>query len=135
VVDALASDANATGHGIGQRTILPSSFVGGTHYMIQNCQDALAINQHFHGAELFITITTNPNWPEVTQEPLPGQTPADRPHLVVHAFHAKVTQLLNDLNDHGVMGCTVACVWTIEFQKRGLSHMHLIVFLDPAHKL
>jgi hypothetical protein len=57
VVDALASDANATGNEIGQRTILPSSFIGGTRNMIQNCQDALAINRHFHGADLFITIT------------------------------------------------------------------------------
>jgi hypothetical protein len=135
VVDALASDANATGNEIGQRTILPSSFIGGTRNMIQNCQDALPINRHFHGADLFITITANPNWPEVTRELLPGQTASDRPDLVVRVFHAKVAQLLKDLNEHGVMGRTVARVWTIEFQKRGLPHMHLIVFLDPAHKL
>ena len=135
VVDALAADANATGDGIGQRTILPSSFVGGTRNMVQKCQDALAINRHFHGADLFITITANPNWPEVTRELLPGQTASDRPDLVVRVFHAKVAQLLKDLNEHGVMGCTVARVWTIEFQKRGLPHMHLIVFLHTAHKL
>ena len=44
VVNALAADPNATGNEIGQRTILPSSFIKGTHYMIQNCQDALAID-------------------------------------------------------------------------------------------
>ena len=44
VVDALAADANATGNGIGQHTILPSSFVGGTRNMVQLCQDALVIN-------------------------------------------------------------------------------------------
>jgi hypothetical protein len=135
VVDALASDINATGNEIGQRTILPSSFVGGTCYMIQNCQDALAINCHFHGADLFITLTANPNCPEVTWELLPGQTASDRPDLVVCVFHAKVTQLLNDLQQHGVMGRMVVRVWTIEFQKRGLPHMHLILFLAPEHKL
>ena len=103
--------------------------------MVQNCQDALAINQHFHEADLFITITANPNWPEVTRELLPGQTASDHPDLVVRVFHAKVTQLLNDLEKHGVMGRTVAKVWTIEFQKRGLPHMHLIIFLHSAHKL
>jgi len=135
VVDALAADANATGDGIGQHTILPSSFVGGTRNMVQKCQDALAINRHFHGADLFITITANPNWPEVTRELLPGQIASDRPDLVGCVFHAKVAQLLKDLNEHGVMGCTVARVWTIEFQKCGLPHMHLIVFLHTAHKL
>jgi hypothetical protein len=126
---------NATGNEIGQHTILPSSFAGSTRNMVQNCQDALAINRHFHGADLFITITANPNWPEVTWELLPGQSASDRPDLVVCVFHAKVSQLLKDLNEHGVIGRTVARVWTIEFQKRGLPHMHLIVFLDPAHKL
>ena len=29
----------------------------------------------------------------------------------------------------------VACVWTIEFQKCGLSHIHMIIFLDPNDKL
>jgi len=103
--------------------------------MIQNCQDALAINQHFHGADLFITITANPNWPEVIQELLPGQTASDFPDLVVHVFHAKVAQLLDDLEKCGVMRHTVARVWTIEFQKCDLPHMYLIVFLDLAHKL
>ena len=59
---------------------------------------------------------------------MPGQTAADRPDLVVHVFHAKVTQLLKDLEKHGIMGHTVARVWTIEFQKRGLPHMHLLFF-------
>ena len=49
LMDAVTIDPNATGENIGQRTILPSSFSGSTRNMIQNCQDALAINCYFGG--------------------------------------------------------------------------------------
>jgi hypothetical protein len=72
-MDAVAIDPNATGENIGQRTILPSSFAGSMRNMIQNCQDALAINRYYGGADIFLTATADPNWPEVKDALLPGQ--------------------------------------------------------------
>jgi hypothetical protein len=66
---------------------------------------------------------------------LPGQTFADHPNLVIHVFHLKVKALLEDIYNHGVLGCAVAEVYTIEFQKCGLPHMHLIIFLASKSKL
>ena len=66
---------------------------------------------------------------------LPGQTPADRPDLVDHVFCAKVQELKAHLFKHGYLGKKVAHVWTIEFQKRGLPHIHMIIFLHPDSKL
>ncbi len=65
LADAIANvDVNI--NDLGRRTILPSSFSSGTHYMQQLCQDALAINRYFGGGDLFITMTANPAWPEIT---------------------------------------------------------------------
>ena len=89
-MDAVAVDLNATGENVGQQTILPSSFAGSTHNMIQNCQDALAINHYYGGADLFITATADPNWQEIKDALLPGQKPSDRPELIVRVFHAKM---------------------------------------------
>jgi len=135
IADAIAADPTVDTADLGQRIILPSSFSGSTRNMIQHCQDALAINRYYHGADLFLTATANPNWPEIKENLLPGQTSSDRPDLIVRVFHAKMKQLLEDIHKHGVMGRTVARVWTIEFQKRGLPHMHMIIFLHPDHKL
>ena len=33
--------------------------------MIQHCHEALAINRHFHGPDFFLTMTADPNWPEI----------------------------------------------------------------------
>nr|XP_029148364.1 uncharacterized protein LOC112743237 [Arachis hypogaea] len=49
----------------GKHIILPSSFMGGPRYMIQNYQDAMAICKVVGYPDLFITFTCNPKWPEV----------------------------------------------------------------------
>jgi hypothetical protein len=82
LADTVAADPGVDGHNIGMCTILPLLFTGSTRFMIQNLQDALAINRHFGGADLFLTMTADPNWPEIKAELLPGQTAADRPDLV-----------------------------------------------------
>ena len=135
IADAIATDPTVDTANLGQRIILPSSFSGSTRNMIQHCQDALAINCYYHGADLFLTATANPNWPEIKAELLPGQKPSDRPDLIVRVFHAKMKKMLNDIHKEGIMGRTVARVWTIEFQKRGLPHMHMIIFFHPDAKL
>lgn len=61
--DAVTSQDH-TGN-IGQCVILPSSFTGGPHNMYHHYQDATAI-VHAHGKpDLFITMTCNPEWPEI----------------------------------------------------------------------
>ena len=52
---------------IGTRVVLPSSFVGGPRYMSQMYQDGMAIVRKLGKADLFVTFTANPNWPEVLQ--------------------------------------------------------------------
>ena len=70
----------------------------------------MAINHHFHGADLFLTMTADPNWPEITEALLPGQTTADCPNLVVRVFHAKAEEIQDDLFKHGYLGQTAARV-------------------------
>ena len=103
--------------------------------MIQNCQDALAINHYHQRADLFLTATANPKWPKIQEALLPGQSASDRPDIICCVFHFKMAQLIKDIYEHGIIGCTVAQVWTNEFQKKGLPHMHMVIFLHPDHKL
>ena len=57
LADAIVANVDVNINDLGRRTILPSSFTGGTCYMQQLCQDALAINRYFGGGDLFITMT------------------------------------------------------------------------------
>jgi hypothetical protein len=132
VADAI--EAGEDLRNVGQPIILPASHTGSPRYMLRKCQDSLAIASHYGAEDLFITMTANPNWPEIQSILKPNQTAADVPHEVSRVFHLKVRELLQDILKNGIFGRAVAHVYTIEFQKRGLPHMHLLVWLAPEMK-
>lgn len=114
--DALiAADGDATQ--VGQRVILSSSFIGGPRYLRERQQDAMSYVQHFGRPDLFITMTANPTWVEITRELLPGQQPADRPDLTIRVFDLKRKALLQRIRT--AFGMQVAHVCALEYQKRG----------------
>ena len=94
----------------------------------------MAICRHFHKPNLFLTMTANPKWPEIIHSLFPGQPATDRPDIVSRVFEQKKKALLKLINN-GFFGTTVAHIHTIEFQKRGLSHIHLLIFLHPQHRI
>ena len=133
VVDALREGLDLSC--VGRKVILPSSFTSGPRFIQKCLQDALALLRIHKGSDLFITFTANPKWREITEALLPGQTPSDRPDIVARVFHLKVASLLDDIMNKKIFGEGVAYVYTVEYQKRGLPHIHLIVFLHPSARL
>lgn len=120
---------------VGRRTILPSSFVGSPRDMHQRYQDAMALVQKFGKPDIFLTMTCNPCWPEILTNLLPGQQPHDRPDLLTRVFHARLKELKKDVLERYVLGKVIAYVYVIEFQKRGLPHVHMLLILDQNDKL
>ncbi|XP_057788274.1 uncharacterized protein LOC131005359 [Salvia miltiorrhiza] len=115
---------------VGKPLILPSSFTGGKRYMIQNYQDAMAICRWTGYPSLFITFTCNPKWPEISRfVKKRGLRPEDRQDISVRIFRIKLRELLADLKSGKVFGQPTALVATVEFQKRGLPHAHIILFI------
>lgn len=120
---------------IGKVVVLPSSHPGSPRQMYELYQDAMAIVGKFGKPDLFITMTCNPEWPEITSELEPGQTAWDRPEIVCRVFNQKKESLIKDITEKGIFGWIKASVYVIEFQKRGLPHCHLLVILDDEFKL
>ncbi|XP_072066303.1 uncharacterized protein [Arachis hypogaea] len=60
--------------------------------------------------------------------------PVDRPDIVCRMFKMKLDMLIKDLKKERFFGKVVAEVHTIEFQKRGLPHAHILIFLDSLSK-
>lgn len=129
------SDSDVELRDLGRRIVLPSSYTGGPRYMNQRFQDAIALARFYHGFDLFITFTCNARWPEIDSALLSSQTAADRPDLTVRVFNMYKTALVNELTHNNILGQAEAHVYTIEFQKRGLPHMHLLLCLTPEARL
>ncbi|GJW41115.1 replication protein A 70 kDa DNA-binding subunit C-like protein [Tanacetum coccineum] len=86
--------------------------------------------------DLFITFTLNPKWPEIAEmlAYFPGQKAHDRPEVGTRVFKLKLTELLDDLTKKHVFGQSEAVVYVIEFQKRGLPHVHILLWLEEHSK-
>ncbi|XP_058764312.1 uncharacterized protein LOC131637724 [Vicia villosa] len=97
--------------------------------------DGMAICSHIGFPDLFITFTCNPMWPEVKRllHPMRLQ-PHDRPDIISRVFKIKLDELLFDLTKKHVLGRVVAYIYTVEFQKRGLPHAHILLFMHPQSK-
>ncbi|CAN1179600.1 ATP-dependent DNA helicase PIF1 [Linum perenne] len=69
--------------------------------------DGMAICHYFGNPDLFITFTSNAQWPEITNAFIQDVGPCgeDKPSVVVRGMH------------------------TVEFQNRGLPHVHILVWL------
>ena len=61
VKDAITKE-DMHGSPIGERIILPASFIPGPRYLFEKYQDAMAIYRFFSYPKLFITFTCNPRW-------------------------------------------------------------------------
>ena len=120
---------------LGQRVFLPASFTGGPRQMRKAYLDAIALTRRFGPPDFFITFTCNTSWIEIQRALPPGQTTHDRPDTVNRVFNMKLSQLQVELVKKGVLGKAAALVWTIEFQKRGLPHAHMLLILDPASRM
>ena len=110
--------------------ILPSTFIGGPRSYQQSFMDAMRLVQEKGKPDLFITMTCNPNWPEITDNLLNGETASDRPDIVARVFKQKVEVLMFLLKERKIFGMVLHIIYVMEFQKRGLPHTHLILFLD-----
>ena len=108
----------------------------------------MAIAQHCSKPDLFITMMANPSWSENEDNlfsyeddddddpdyPRKHQTASDHPDIVAHVFFQKIKSMLKVIKD-GLFGDVQGYVFTIEFQKWGLPHIHLLIFLKQQYKI
>ncbi|XVF60874.1 hypothetical protein PTKIN_Ptkin08bG0083300 [Pterospermum kingtungense] len=83
--------------------------------------------------DLFLTFTCNIKWPEIqeTLSLIPGQQPEDRPNIMSKVFKIKLRYFMDDLIKHRHLSCVIALTYTVEFQKHGLPHVHILLWLHP----
>uniref|UniRef100_A0A0G4HEZ5 ATP-dependent DNA helicase n=1 Tax=Chromera velia CCMP2878 TaxID=1169474 RepID=A0A0G4HEZ5_9ALVE len=137
LVDA-SRDGQDDSREVGRRIVLGPHFTGGPRYMTSLYQDAMAMVRAEGKPTLFITMTCNPKWPEITDALFEHQQPVDRPDIIARVFWQRARCLIHDLtvkNGLGKAGSRDAAkgwLWVIEWQKRGLPHLHLLLWLHES---
>ncbi|XP_076034571.1 uncharacterized protein LOC143021164 [Oratosquilla oratoria] len=77
----------------------------------------------------------NPKWEELTKAirltgpEVASSNPCDRPDLVSRIFKLKVDSLMKELTKDHIFGEVKAHLYSIEWQKRGLPHVHILLWM------
>ena len=129
--DEVNRNDHALAANIGQVVILPATYVGGPRYMHGKGQDGLTYVRYYGRPDLFITFTCNSNWHEIKSNLLDDkQKPNHRHDITARVFKLKLKKMM-DLIVRGQLYGPVKCfLYTIEWQKRGLPHAHILIWLE-----
>lgn len=131
----MQNKAYEDGVNIGKMVILPSSFYDGPRVKQQNFQDSVCMVREFGKPDIFLIMTCNPNWPEIKEQLRPNETSFDRPDLVAWVFKLELNKLIELITKQEVLGELRGYLYTIEFQKRGLPHVHMLVYLMDTNRI
>ncbi|XP_060519932.1 uncharacterized protein LOC132698088 [Cylas formicarius] len=120
---------------IGRITILPSGFNASCRGQNKLYPNAIAVVARHGKPELFITMTCNPHWPKITRNLSFNQRVENRSELVCRVFHTKLEQFMEDLVKQQFLGIVRTYNYSIEFQKRGLPHAHILIGFEPTDRI
>lgn len=79
----------------------------------------MAVVREYGKPDLFITMTADANWPEITESLFPGESSHDRPDVVTRVFEMKSNELIKDIMDGAILGRVLVMLAVVEWQKRG----------------
>jgi len=82
-------------------------------------QDGMAIVQVFEKSDLCSSFRSNAQ---------------DRLELISHVFNMKLKAIFNDILKENIFGKVLTYLYTIEFQKCGLPHAHVLLILIHPYK-
>ncbi|XP_074360116.1 uncharacterized protein LOC141700196 [Apium graveolens] len=121
---------------IGKGIVLPAGYVGSKRYMQQNFQDALAVCRYIGHPDIFLTMTCNSLWDETKKmmEYVPGCIAPNCPDIISRVFRLKLDHLMVDVKDKKHFGVCIGVMYVVEFQKKGLPHVHMLIWLDADSK-
>ncbi|XP_063909824.1 uncharacterized protein LOC135127310 [Zophobas morio] len=92
-------------------------------------EQLVTLDKRYGRPDLFITFTCNPSWCEIKDLLLPDQQPSDRHDLTARVFKQKLIRFMDLITKNHIYGETRCWMYSIEWQKRGLPHAHILIWL------
>ena len=114
-----------------KETYVPDSTHGSPRHMAALAKNALVLVSEWGCPHIFLTLTCNPDWPEITSQLLVSQSAFDRPDVVRPVFKARLDQFKHNIR-HGKYfeGRDIAyMLHVVEYQFCGLPHVHMVIRL------
>ena len=124
---------------VGTKVTMTKSIPGTPKWLHDRYEAVCALYCYFGKPSIFLTFTANPHWDEIKDCAMMGnvskQNPKFRPDMVCRVFEAKRAMVENDVFKNGIFGQCLGFCYVIEFQKRGLPHCHMLIWLKEEDHL
>uniref|UniRef100_A0A914I8I8 ATP-dependent DNA helicase n=1 Tax=Globodera rostochiensis TaxID=31243 RepID=A0A914I8I8_GLORO len=120
---------------LGRVFLMPQSFAGSRQYYQGKYADLMTMVRHLGAPTWFVTFTGNPKWPEIAEALRRRQNYAHRPDIVCRIFMDKATEFIKDLTERHVLGKVAGWCYSVEHQKRGMPHIHMLLILDKGGRI
>uniref|UniRef100_A0AC34FI22 ATP-dependent DNA helicase n=1 Tax=Panagrolaimus sp. ES5 TaxID=591445 RepID=A0AC34FI22_9BILA len=121
--DYLNNYERRNGVTVGKSCILPSTYLMGPRNQSETWHDTMASTQKNGTPHTFMTMTCNPDHPDIVNNLYENQKACDRPDLVDTVFDLQVKDFIAQMKS-GRFGKVKCFTYVTEFQKRGLPHIH-----------
>ena len=92
----------------------------------------MAIVGEYVKPHLFITNTMTINCKEVKDQLRPGETPYDRPDILIRVFRMRNDVMLDGIIKEQIFGKVIVYMSVVEFQKRGAPHSHSLIWFKKV---
>ena len=97
--------------------------------MHKYAEDAIAYVRLYGRPDLFITFKCNQSWDDIRQLLFQGQSAVHRHEITARVFRQKLKSLINYIVKLRVFGSVRCWMYSVEWQKRGLQHAHILIWL------
>jgi len=133
-------DKKVSGKHIGYVKRIPRRHKLSGQYNQRTYSNALAMTRKFGSPTFFITVTGNQGWEDYRKAcQKVGADPASAPDLMMRVFELKLKKLMNMITGtknggKGIFGKCVAYLVSIEYQKRGNPHAHMLFWIEDREE-
>ncbi|KAL3091075.1 hypothetical protein niasHS_005038 [Heterodera schachtii] len=120
---------------LGSVFMMPHTFAGSRQYYQQKYADLMTVVRHLGNPTWFVTFTGNPSWPELKEALQGRQQYTHRADIVCRIFMDKASEFVRDLIEKNVLGKVAGWCYSVEHQKRGMPHIHILLILEEQGRL
>uniref|UniRef100_A0A183C066 ATP-dependent DNA helicase n=1 Tax=Globodera pallida TaxID=36090 RepID=A0A183C066_GLOPA len=120
---------------LGRVFLMPQTFAGSRQYYQGKYADLMTMVRHLGAPTWFVTFTGNPKWPEIVEALQGRQNYVHRADIVCRIFMDKATEFIKDLTERNVLGKVAGWCYSVEHQKRGMPHIHMLLILDEGSRI
>jgi hypothetical protein len=120
-----------------RESYLPDSVYGPQCHLSVLAKNALVLVSEYGCPHVFLTLTCNPEWPEIQSQLINGQTAFECPDMTVPVYKSRLVKFKTNIRNvkNFESGEVIFIIHVIEYQYHGLPHAHMVSHLDNAHDI